>query len=105
MSDEHPRAESASDPLTGGAVAGGILVGLIASIVMSFGLFAVTGDSGPGFWVPIAVPPVAGLVVLLVPRWRRVGAGFVLGLAVGGIVFAGVCVGFIAWLEASLGGL
>lgn len=39
--------------------------------------------------------PVLGLVALLVPAWRRSAAGFVMGLAIGAIVFGGVCVTFL----------
>ena len=37
-------------------------------------------------------PAALGLLVLLVPSWRRSGAGFVMGLAIGAVVFGGVCV-------------
>lgn len=92
------------DPLTGAAVVGGVVVGLVVSAVATFALSWLLADLTVGFWAAVALPPLVGLVLLLVPRWRRAGAGFVLGLGVGGLVFAGVCAGVVAWIDASFGG-
>lgn len=104
MSEEARGDDSASDPPVAFALIAGIVVGLVVSVVATVALTSLLSTWTPLAWAVIAVPPLAGVVVLLVPRWRRVGAGFVMGLAVGGIVFAGVCAGFITWLNASLGG-
>jgi hypothetical protein len=104
MNEEARGDASASDPPVAFAVIAGIVLGLVASVVGSLALTSLLSQWTPFAWAVLAVPPLLGVIVLLVPQWRRVGAGFVLGLAVGAIAFAGVCAGFITWLNSSLGG-
>lgn len=106
MNEEARGDASASDPPAAFAVIAGIVLGLVASVLLTLALVTLSSGAGAGpwFWFVVALPPLVGVVVLLVPRWRRAGAGFVLGLAVGAIAFAGVCAGFITWLNSSLGG-
>ncbi|GAA5162654.1 hypothetical protein [Ornithinimicrobium tianjinense] len=93
------------DPVTGLAVAGGITAGTLAGLALTYVLNVALSSVGPWwlFAVTVAVPAVVGVVLLAIPRWRRAGAGFVMGLAIGSIVSAGVCVGFIAWITSQLG--
>ena len=67
--------------------------------MLGVGIYSTVGDTAWGTWAWLLLPAV-GLVVLLVPRWRRAGSGFVLGLAVGSIIFAGLCGGWIAAMSA-----
>lgn len=81
----------------------GALLGFVASwtvfAVTVLGLYATYGDStstgqnivaGLGLF---GLPVILGLL-LLRPRNRVVGAGFLLGLAIGSITGAGICAGF-----------
>lgn len=79
------------------AVALGIGAGFAAAFV--FPLVAMSlldrldgAQADVGMWVGMFGLPVLGLVALLVPAWRRAAAGFVMGLAIGAIVFGGVCI-------------
>ncbi|SOC51123.1 hypothetical protein [Ornithinimicrobium cerasi] len=73
--------------MSGGNVAGGVIAGLVLTLLVALATELA--------WLGRALLLLAlvALVVLLVPRWRRAGAGFVMGLALGGIVFGGVCGG------------
>jgi hypothetical protein len=94
----------ASDPPTTGAVVAGVGAGVLASVVLALVVTAVVPSGSTwGMWAAVLVPPLLGLVLLLVPRWRRVGAGFVLGLGIGAIVFAGACAGLLAWIDTQFG--
>ena len=84
------------DPPSGWAVFFGVLAGLLVGFVFPLILMnpldrIFGGLPTVGFWLVALFPGILGVVVLLVPAWRRAGAGFVLGLAIGTIVFAGIC--------------
>lgn len=87
----------------------GVLVGLglgffvlpYAGLVIADGL---TDTSSDGDWniVTLAVVPLLlGIALLVPPRFRVVGAGVVMGLAVGLIVGSASCLGLIGLFAAS----
>lgn len=85
-------------PLPGAGVALGVVAGVGLQLALGFILTVAlmgTGREDLAIWAIFVVAAVA-LVVMLVPRWRRAGAGMVLGLAVGSIVFAGICGAYLA---------
>lgn len=104
MSASSPEDGFVPDPPTAGAVVGGLLVGVVVSVLVTFLLSTLLPTPAWGVWAVVAAPPLLGLLLLVVPGWRRAGSGFVMGLGIGGIVFAGVCGGFLTWINASLGG-
>lgn len=82
-----------------GAVVGGVVLGLLLAfgyMVVAFFVAYASDPEGDGsgvVWVALfAAPAVVGVLLLAVPRTRRAGSGFVLGLAVGFIVLSAVCV-------------
>ena len=81
------------------AVSGGVVLGFL----IAFAFPMVLADTGLPIPLLILAPPALGLIALLVPAWRRAGAGFVMGLAIGSMVFAGVCAAFVSYLSISLG--
>lgn len=81
------------------AVSGGVVLGFL----IAFAFPMVLADTGLPIPLLILAPPALGLIALLVPAWRRAGAGFVMGLAIGSVVFAGVCAAFVSYLSISLG--
>ena len=93
---------TAGDPLPveaprvrGGKIVGGLALGLVLTFLVSVYTFsALVMRSTPAPWVllaPIFSLPLLGLVVLIVPRWRRAGAGLMMGLAIGSVIVGGVC--------------
>lgn len=86
-------------------VIAGVLLGLIASTVFFWTTVPLAAGVGaPWVLVLVGVLPLAvGVVALLVPSWRRAGAGLVLGLGIGSIVYAGGCVAVLGWLTSALG--
>lgn len=95
------------DRPSGFAVVGGVLAGFVAwfftliGVTMFLEATGVQVGDGPIVVLGLALPLLAGAVLLLVPSWRRAGVGFVMGLAIGSIVFAGAC----SWFLTSLGQL
>lgn len=103
---EHERDSSPGDPPTTLGVIGGILLGIVGGLALSFFstlLFSDLASVDLPFAVILVLPVAVGLIMLAVPSWRRAGAGFVMGLAIGSIASAGVCGAFFAWLNTSLG--
>lgn len=87
------------------AVILGVLAGFAASVFFPLLVMPLldqfsTEAAGWGLGLVGFVLPVLGLVALLVPSWRRSAAGFVMGLAIGAIVFGGVCVAFLSSMGA-----
>ena len=88
---EPPRSALRAGPVIGGLVVG-VVVGLVYIVAAFIAAYAVASDGSSGVvWLLFVVPAVVGAVLLAVPRSRRAGAGFVLGLAIGLIVFPAVC--------------
>jgi hypothetical protein len=109
---EHTGGPPAPRRVNALAVAAGVVVGLIVFfgwMIFSFVLFYATDGSGDDTLVTIvlvlvvlALPLVLAVLLLLSRRTRQAGAGFVMGLAIGVIVFAGVC-GTLLGLSTGLG--
>jgi hypothetical protein len=64
-------------------------------------ILAVSQENAPGFpdWLGIVLlllPLPVAVVLLCLRRTRQAAAGLVMGLAIGTVVFAGVCGSFIA---------
>jgi hypothetical protein len=88
-------------PLRGGPVIGGLLLGVIVcwvwiaatlftGVALSYGEY--TSDPVAIAVVALAaLPLVVGIVLLVRPRTRQMGAGFLMGLSIGMIAGAGVC--------------
>lgn len=94
MSTPHPPQGPAPAGDGRGQVLSGAVAGLLLSVLGAVSLTIFLSSSGvmeP--WVTLSwfALPLLGLVVLLVPAWRRIGSGFLMGLAIGSIVFAGAC--------------
>lgn len=83
--------------LTLSGVCGGVVLALVAPVV-AWGLWYGSSNDGDGPGEPAAlavgvvVPVVLALLVLLVRPWRRLGAGFLGGVA---------CVDVVAWVVAA----
>ena len=97
MSIEEPRG--ADQPVRARAVVGGAFAGLSAAlafyIVVGFLEYAARGDSATTGWVTLGAGVLVALVLgglLVVRRFRHAAAGLVMGVAIGFIVFSGVCV-------------
>ncbi|QIK66969.1 hypothetical protein G7072_12020 [Nocardioides sp. HDW12B] len=74
---------------------------------MVFLLLDSTVKAGDGSWNLIhvlLVPLVLGVLLLVPPRFRSVGAGVVLGLAIGMIVGSATCLGLLGLVEGSYAG-
>ncbi len=85
--------------IVGGAILGFVLSWFVFAVTI-FALYAAVGDSSATAQNVLAAVGLFGLPVvlgaLLVPRrTRQLGAGLLLGLAVGAITGAGVCAGFL----------
>ncbi len=82
------------DPVTVAAVLGGLLVGVVGSVIYGVLAFSIVGGSGvTGVLVAVGAPALVALALLAVGRTRRAGSGFVMGLALGTILVAGACLG------------
>ncbi|MDO5738628.1 MAG: hypothetical protein Q4P07_00595 [Ornithinimicrobium sp.] len=93
---------TAQGTLTGWGGVSGVLVGLLFTPWIVF-VLAMLGnhllladliDSLPLQLLAVAFPLGAALLTLLVPSWRRAGAGFALGLALGSLL----AIGILWWL-------
>jgi hypothetical protein len=87
-------------PLIGGLVLGLVVCWGWIAVTLIVGLGVAYGNDS-GFPAVIGlvfavVPVVIGIVLLVRPRTRQVGAGFLMGLSVGFIVGAGVCASLFA---------
>ncbi|MGO0577267.1 hypothetical protein [Ornithinimicrobium panacihumi] len=93
------------DPPSIWAVVLGVLAGFVAAFAFPLMMMPLLDNLSlaggqVGFLAVTFGLPLLGLIVLLVPSWRRAGAGFVMGMAIGSIVFAGVCAAFITSFNA-----
>lgn len=88
---EPQRSGPRAGPVIGGLVVG-VIVGIVYIVAAFIVAYAVVSDGGSGaVWLLFVLPAAVGVVLLAVPRTRRAGAGFVLGMAIGLIVFPAVC--------------
>ncbi|WP_309647037.1 hypothetical protein [Nocardioides sp.] len=96
MSDQGPPGKPLRAlPIIGGLVLGAVVCWIWIAGSLIVGLGAAYGqDSGALAAVGLAVaalPVVLGIVLLVRPSSRQLGAGFLMGIAIGMIVGAGVC--------------
>jgi hypothetical protein len=101
----NPYAGGPDEPgrIRAGLVVVGIIVGFVVTIVWIFLVFllAISQENAPGFpnWLGVVLlflPLPVAVVLLCLRRTRQAAAGLVMGLAIGAIVFAGVCGSLIA---------
>jgi hypothetical protein len=97
-----------SGPIRAGLVVIGIIVGFVATIAWLFLtlVLLISQETSPGFpdWLGVVLlflPLPVAVVLLSVRRTRQAAAGLVMGLAIGTIVFAGVCGSMIAALSGA----
>jgi hypothetical protein len=102
MDDEKPPSGR-----NGGATAAGVVLGLglgfLGLPLAGVALIDALGGSDTGWNLihVLLVPLVLGIVLLAPPRFRSVGAGALMGLAIGMIVGSSACLGFLALIEAT----
>ena len=85
-----------------GQVIGGAVLGFIASwllaLIIGFALYTTYGDSN-SIWLSVAIygalalPAIISVALLVPSRTRYWGAGLLIGVAIGSVLGAGVCVG------------
>lgn len=85
-------------PLLGGMACGVLACWTWITGALVVGLTAAYGTSSNAVAVAAVVmaglPVALGIVLLVRPRSRQVGAGFLMGLSIGMIIGAGVCASF-----------
>jgi drug/metabolite transporter (DMT)-like permease len=104
----NPYGEGPDEPrrVRGWAVAVGIIVGLVGSVVwmtvvfvVAYSLSSEQSRSGPGVdWLVFVVfilPLPVSILLLCFRRTRQAAAGLVMGVAIGVLVLAGVCGSFL----------
>jgi hypothetical protein len=86
-------------PIRGGLVALGVVLGVVATfvwmaVVLVFGISQENNSGGIADWVVFVLfflPLPLSVLLLLFRRTRQAAAGFVMGLAIGVLVLAGLC--------------
>ncbi len=103
--DAEPRLRSA--PIIGGAVLGFIASWLLAFLT-GLGFFSTYGYYDESTWENLvfgaaALPAIITVALLISTKTRYWGAGLLIGLAIGSLLGAGVCVGAIRspWTDSS----
>lgn len=101
--NEEPGPEEAS-PTSKGAVFGGVVLGFFGSWLLfafaGFTMYASFGDTSTttqtvvGFATLLSIPVVSG-ALMLSRKTRQWGAGLLMGMAIGSLAGAGVCIGII----------
>ena len=75
----------------------GVVVGFLADPLVTTLLASAFGPGDSAWWLlTFLVLPVACLPFLVWPRSRQLGAGLLIGVALGAVVFAGSCIGLLA---------
>ena len=92
-------------PISKAAVVGGAVMGFIGSwLLFAFAVLVMYGSLGDssttiqmviGFAALLSIPVVSG-ALLLSREKRQLGAGLLMGVAIGSLVGAGVCIGTVA---------
>ncbi|TAL28001.1 MAG: hypothetical protein EPN98_24295 [Phenylobacterium sp.] len=82
-------------PIIGGLVLGVVVCWVWITVALFVGFGASYGyDNNAAALAAVALaglPVVLGIVFLVVPRTRQLGAGFLMGISIGFIAGAGVC--------------
>ena len=90
-----PEPQVRAWPIIGGVVLGVIVCWVWITVALFVGFGAAYGyDSDAAAVVGIALailPVLLGIVFLVRPRTRQLGAGFLMGISIGFIAGAGVC--------------
>ncbi len=74
-----------------------VVLGVVLGVILTWAvqvLLTLALQAGPvvgGMPLILLLPAAVGIVLLLIPRGRQVGAGLLMGGAIGSIVGAGVC--------------
>ena len=87
-------------------VLGGFFLDPVVALVLAYGLARVLGPGfgdSPWWLVTFVALPVGCVPFLLSPRTRQAGAGLLIGVALGSIVFGGSCLGVLALLTTQMG--
>jgi hypothetical protein len=101
----NPNAGGPDQPhqVRGGLVALGIVLGVVATfvwmaVVLVVGLSQENSSGGATDWVVFVLfflPLPLSVLLLVFRRTRQAAAGFVMGLAIGVLVLAGLCSGLV----------
>ena len=86
---------TSTGPVIGGAVLGCIVSWLLA-IITGFALYTTYGDSNSttvSIYGALGLPAIISVALLVPSRTRYWGAGLLIGVAIGSVLGAGVCVG------------
>lgn len=98
-----PPADAPTADESGGSIVLGLVLGLVGTVLGSFGPPLLTAYAGGGWWLlPLLLLPVvlvAGIVLTVKRSTRRTGAGMLVSFAVGLVVFAGTCLYLVSQLE------
>lgn len=96
MTESTPQGSVRAGPIIGGLVLGAIvwLVWITVALVVGFGTaYGTESDAVAVATLVVAALPVLLAIVLIArPRTRQLGAGFLMGISIGFIAGAGVCV-------------
>lgn len=101
--EEEPTSTGRNPGATGAGVVLGLGLGFLGLPILGVVVLDALGgsDSSVNLIHLLLVPLVLGVVLLLPPRFRTVGAGAVMGLAIGMIVGSSACLGILALIESS----
>ena len=105
MRVSNPYAGGSGEPsrIRGGLVALGVVLGVVATfvwmaVVLVVGLSQENNSGGIPDWVVFVLfflPLPLSVLLLVFRRTRQAAAGFVMGLAIGVLVLAGLCSGLV----------
>ena len=104
MSNPYGGAPDEPRQIRGGLVALGIVLGLVATFVWMFIVFVIAlsqenqANRAPDWlvFVLFVAPLPLAILLLVLRRTRQAAAGFVMGLAIGTLILAGLCSGIVA---------
>ena len=103
MSNPYAAGPDEPNRVRGGLVALGVVLGIVATVVWMFVVFIVAlsqenqADRAPDWliFVLFFLPLPLSILLLVFRRTRQAAAGFVMGLAIGVLVLAGLCSGLV----------
>ena len=105
MRVSNPYAGGPDEPnqVRGGLVALGVVLGIVATfvwraVVLVVGISQENNSGGIADWVVFVLfflPLPLSILLLVFRRTRQAAAGFVMGLAIGVLVLAGLCSGLV----------
>ncbi len=105
MRVSNPYGDASREPheVKGHVVVLGIVLGVVATFVWMFAVFILVlgvadATKGPPDWLVFVLfflPLPLSVLLLVFRRTRQAAAGFVMGLAIGVLVLAGLCSGMV----------